>query len=256
RFAVQPAEEGIAAGGGGQQAAFAGQIAGIPGGVAAEGGQGFLDVVNHQRQGAERETQDGDGHPPEGNHAGNLSWKYHHQSQANATYHPYCQCLIPHCQAQHETPAGEPQRTALLVESEQEQHAGAEQQVLQCDGTPVEAGCEQIEGIGGQQSAAKQGGAPSGDPVQEQVEEPDAGGSGEQHGDSHGGYAGAKSLEYGAVDPGFESPQVTHEHHGEAGAAKWVGVGDGVRLEDAVGEEGFVVLNAQTGHEGAARDEK
>jgi hypothetical protein len=63
-------------------------------------------------------------------------------------------------------------------------------------------------------------------------------------------------LEYGAVDPGFESAQVTHEHQREAGAAPRVFVGDGVGLEDAVGEEGFVVLNAQKGHEGAAREEK
>src|ERR1035437_4712151 len=96
----------------------------------------------------------------------------------------------------------------------------------------------------------------SGDPAEEQVEEPDAGSSGEEHRDTHGPYAGVKTLENGAVDPGFKSPQVTHEHQREAGAAPRVRVGDDVRLEDAVGEEGFVVLNAQKGHEGAARDEK
>ena len=36
---------------------FAGQVAGVPGGVAAEGGQRAVDVVENQRQGAEREGQ-------------------------------------------------------------------------------------------------------------------------------------------------------------------------------------------------------
>ena len=146
--------------------------------------------------------------------------------------------------------------TAPLVESEQQQHAGDDQQVLQGDRAPVEAGGQQIEGIGGQQGATKQGGALTRDPAEEQVEQPDAGGSGEQHGNPQGPYAGAKSLENGAVDPGFESAQIAHEHHREAGAAPRVLVGDGVGLEDAVGEEGFVVLNAQNGHEGTAREEE
>ena len=146
--------------------------------------------------------------------------------------------------------------TALLIEHDQEQHAGDHQQVLQGDRAPVEAGGQQIEGIGGQQATAKQGGTKARDPAKQHVEEPDGGGSGEQHGEAHGPYAGAKFLEYGAVDPGFESAQIAHEHHREAGAAPRVLVGDGVGLEDAVGEEGFVVLNAQKGHEGAAGDEK
>src|ERR1035441_987615 len=89
-----------------------------------------------------------------------------------------------------------------------------------------------------------------------QVEEPDGDGTGEQHGEAHGPYAGAKLLEYGAVDPGFESAQIAHEHHREAGAAPGVLVGDEVGLEDTAGEEGFIVLDAQNGHEGAARDEE
>src|ERR1035438_3644117 len=144
----------------------------------------------------------------------------------------------------------------VLVESEQEQHAGEDQEVLQGDRTPVKAGGQQIEGIGGQQTATEQGGALPGDPAEEPVEQPHAGGSGEQHGEAHHRYADAKPLEYGAVKPGFQSAQVTHEHQREARAAPRVLVSDGVRLEDAVGEEGFVVLNAQTGHESATREEK
>jgi hypothetical protein len=39
-------------------------------------------------------------------------------------------------------------------------------------------------------------------------------------------------------------------------AAPRVLIGDGVGLEDAAGEEGFVVLYTQKGHKGAAREQE
>ena len=83
-FHVEPAEEGAAVGGGGQKAALAGQFAGVPGGVAAEGGQRFFDVVDDQGQGAEGEGQDGNGHPAEGRHTNNLFRKNQHQGERNS----------------------------------------------------------------------------------------------------------------------------------------------------------------------------
>src|ERR1019366_1431025 len=72
-FIVQPPEESTPVGGGGQKAAFAGQVAGVPGGVAAEGGQGLIDVVDDQRQGAQGEKEHGNDHPAERSHTNNLS---------------------------------------------------------------------------------------------------------------------------------------------------------------------------------------
>ena len=68
-----------------QQAAFAGQIAGVPGGVAAESGQRVVNVVNDQGQGAERESQHGNGHPAQREDTNNLFWKDDDQGQPDAT---------------------------------------------------------------------------------------------------------------------------------------------------------------------------
>src|ERR1035438_281077 len=72
---TMPPEESTPVGGGGQKAAFAGQVAGVPGGVAAEGGQGLIDVVDDQRQGAQGEKEHGNDHPAERSHTNNLSGK-------------------------------------------------------------------------------------------------------------------------------------------------------------------------------------
>ena len=144
-FAVQPAEEGVPVGGGCQQAAFAGQVAGVPGGVAAECGQRVMDVVENQGQGAEGESEHGNRHAAQRDDAGNLFGKNRKQGHAHAGDHPCCQRLIPHCQAQEETSPGEPAVAARLVEAEQKQHGGDEQQVLQGDRTPVETDGQQIK---------------------------------------------------------------------------------------------------------------
>ena len=62
-------------GGGCEQAAFPGKIAGVPGGISAECGQRAVDVVENQRQGAEREGKHRDRHPARRHHADNLSGK-------------------------------------------------------------------------------------------------------------------------------------------------------------------------------------
>ena len=144
-FAVQPAEEGVPVAGGCQQAAFAGQFAGVPGGVAAERGQRVMDVVENQGQGAEGESDYGNRHAAQRNDADNLFGKNRQEGHAHAGDHPCCQSFIPHREAQEEASPGEPAVAALLVEAEQQQHAADEQQVLQGDRTPVETDGQQIK---------------------------------------------------------------------------------------------------------------
>ena len=104
-----------------------------------------------------------------------------------------------------------------LVESNQQKGAAHQQQMLQGDGSPIEADGQEINRIHGEQTASNDGGTVAGDAPEQQKEKPQAGGAGQEHGFAKAPETSAENAEDRAIDPGFERSQIAHQHDGNLG---------------------------------------
>ena len=128
--------------------------------------------------------------------------------------------------------------------------------MLQRHRPPVEAGGEQIQRIHGQQTASNNSGTLSSHPAQQQEEQPDTGYAGQQNRIAQRRNPRAEDAEYRAIDPGFQGPQVAHQHERNLGMPDMEHEGRRARLVQDRGEQGFVILNAEVREEGPPREEE
>jgi hypothetical protein len=185
------------------------------------------DLPRHGRQGADRQPRE----------------------------HPHRQHLVPNRQAKKKETRGQPESVRRAVELHQQQQAGADQQVLEGHRAPVESRRQQVLGIGGQNDASNHGGAGAHGRAQEAVEDPDAGGSGQQGGEAQGPYAGAPNEKW-APDPRLERAQVAHVHQRNAGVAEVPGVIPGLGLIERGGRQRLIRFDAEAADKGHSRKQE
>jgi hypothetical protein len=239
-----------------QHGGFLGQFGNIAARVAAEGVEVRVDVVENQRQRAQGESGGGDqdnARPQSPQHRARVNRQ---GGQADAGDHPHGQGLVPQRQAEQEAPGREAQQTSILGEAKHQEHGRDDQQVLERHRSPIEAGGEEITGVGGEQYGAEGGGARSGDAAQQKVEGAKAARAGQQHGLAQGPDAGAEAAEQGLIEPGLETAQVTHEHDGRVPLKEGVVVDGAQRGKEGPGEKRLVVLNADQRQEGLPSQQK
>jgi hypothetical protein len=97
--------------------------------------------------------------------------------------------------------------------------------------------------------------ARSGESSQQQEEQPQAGHAEQQRRLPQAPDSRLENSEYRAVDPGLQRPQVAHQHDRQKGTPELDGI-PGARLQEGVPEESLVVLDAQPGNKGLARQEE
>ena len=254
----EPAEQGIAFQGVAEEAGLAGEVAGVEGGVGAEGFETVAGVVKDQGEGAEGEGEEGHGEAAGGEGAQQFAGEDGEGGGGEAGEHPGKERLVPQGQSEQEEAGGErgPIGIFPLVAAEEEEEGGAEEEVLEGDGSPIEGGGEEEEGVGGEQDEADEGGAGTGGAAEEREEERQGGGGEEQGGDADGSGRRRPKVKEGRVEPGLEAAKVAHEHERNFVSENRAEFGHADGFENAGGEEGLIVLNAEEGDEGQAGQEE